>query len=191
MVTPSPPQPKAQGGPAVLQILILYFVLGSLLSYFAGREPGTLPDDIHRELAPTVIVVCFFLVSYNLLDVMGAGVVQSEHKISEKKYEDLPAQMPEQVHLALRAQANQVEQLPGFLFAAFSFSFLVDGQVGAALALIWALLRRRYASIYRNSVGIPLNKKGLSSYTIPAYMVMNAMLIGTAIHAVRGLLVAD
>mmetsp|Transcript_1567 Transcript_1567/g.2447 ORF Transcript_1567/g.2447 Transcript_1567/m.2447 type:complete len:192 (+) Transcript_1567:89-664(+) len=188
MVTPSPPQAKPQVGPTVLQILILYLVLGSLLSYFAGREPGTLPDDIYRELAPTVIVVCLFLVSYSLLDVMGAGVAKSEHMVTGKKYEDLPVQMPEQVHLALRAQANQVEQLPGFLFAAFSFSLLVNGQVGVVLALVWALLRRRYASIYRNSVGIPLDKKGLSSYTIPAYMAVNAMLMGTAIHAVRGLL---
>lgn len=188
MVTPAPPQPKSQ--PSVLHILILYVVLGSLLSYFAGREPGTLPDDIQRELAPTVIVVCLFLVSYNVLDAMGAGVAQSEHKLLTKKYEDLPAQLPEQVHLALRVQANQVEQLPGFLFAAFSFSVLVNGQVGAVLALVWALLRRRYASIYRNSVGIPLGKKGLTSYTIPAYMAVNAMLMGTTIHAVRGLLVA-
>ena len=47
----------------------------------------------------------------------------------------------------------------------------MNGKAGAVLALAWVMLRVMYASMYRNSVGIPSNKKGLGTYTIPCYFL--------------------
>ena len=87
--------------------------------------------------------------------------------------------------LALRAQTNQVEQLPGFLVGALSFSILVNGTVGAVLSLIWAVLRRIYASRYRSAMGQTIKESKIGNFTIPAYFALNAMLMGTAVHCAR------
>lgn len=95
----------------------------------------------------------------------------------------------EQAHLAERAQMNQVEQLPSFLMGTLFFSVLVNGTVGALLAAIWAVLRRAYAHRYRNSVGVPMAQKGLTTYTIPCYFIVNTMLAGASVHTLRCMMV--
>jgi len=93
------------------------------------------------------------------------------------------------VHLAQRAQLNQVEQFPCFLVSTISFSVLVNGNLGACLAGVWSILRMLYASTYRKSVGIQPSKKGLGIYTIPCYFILNTMLMGSAIHAIRWMMI--
>ena len=167
-------------------ILVGYIILGSLVSFLAGREPGTLPENIPRELAPTVIVICGFLVSYNLWDCMSAGLAKKNYV--SKKYQDIPAKMPEEAYLAVRVQTNQVEQMPGFIVGSLSCALFVNGSVAGVLALVWAILRRWYASVYRGSLGVPIANIGLTKFTVPAYFASSIMLMATAVHAARCLL---
>lgn len=164
-----------------------YIFLGSAISFLAGRVPGTLPDNIHRELAPALLVVCGFLVSYSLWDVMGVGTAKARYKLVEKSYKDLPNQLPEEVYLAQRVQTNQVEQLPVFLVGSLSCALFVNGTVAGLLSLMWAILRRCYASAYRGAVGVPLQDIGLAKYTVPAYFISNSLLVASAVHALRAL----
>mmetsp|Transcript_24699 Transcript_24699/g.53290 ORF Transcript_24699/g.53290 Transcript_24699/m.53290 type:complete len:199 (+) Transcript_24699:71-667(+) len=182
--TPPPPPPP----PSPIVILISYIVLGSLISFGAGRTPdGTLPRNIHRELAPTLIVVCGFLTSYSVWDVLAVGIAKQKHKYGEKRYTD-HQQMPEEVYLAVRVQTNQVEQMPVFLVGSLSCALFVNGTVAGVMSLIWVLLRRGYASAYRGAVGVPVSDIGLGKFTIPAYFMSNGMLMAAAVHAVRCLI---
>eukprot|EP00980_Cylindrotheca_fusiformis_P002638 scaffold618_cov130-Cylindrotheca_fusiformis.AAC.42 len=69
------------GPPSPYAILIIYCVLGCLISFWTGRDPGTLPENIPREMAPAVIVICGFLVSYSTLDVMTVGMSKKQKPI--------------------------------------------------------------------------------------------------------------
>mmetsp|Transcript_7802 Transcript_7802/g.12225 ORF Transcript_7802/g.12225 Transcript_7802/m.12225 type:complete len:211 (+) Transcript_7802:102-734(+) len=183
---------SAPSPPPTFTIFLVYSVLGLVLSYTFGRDPsGTAvpyPDNCIKELAPTIIVICLFLVSYSLLDVMEVGSAKLRHGLGSKTYPSVASNPPEEVYLAQRIQTNQVEQLPGFLVGSICFSILVNGKVGALLSLIWAVLRRMYASTYRASIGKPISKSGVTKFTIPAYFVLNAMLMGAAVQCVRYLL---
>jgi uncharacterized MAPEG superfamily protein len=176
---PAPPSPP----PSVTAIFALYVVLGTAASFLAGEDPGTLPDEIVRAICPSIGVISMFLISYSVLDVMASGLSKVEHMPKDYKY--FPSRLPEEVFLAERAQMNQLEQMPLFIFGTLSFSLLVNGRVGAILALAWAILRRLYARAYRRSVGVPFNTKGLATYTIPCYFIVNTMLMGSAVHALR------
>ena len=176
--------------PSPTVILGVYTVIGSILSFSVGHTPGRLPDSVLAEVCPSIAVICFFLCTYSVYDVMACGVVKAKHRIFLKERSS-PKDLPEEVFLAERAQMNQVEQLPVFLVSTMCFSVLVHGKVGALLALVWCILRRLYASRYRNSVGIPIDKKGLSNYTIPCYFLVNAMLMGSVVHALRWTMVTD
>lgn len=189
MATKRPPNPQTP--PPPLALFTVYGVLGAVLSFLFGHTtPGSIPENLENlvaEICPSVIVVCLFLVSYSVYDVLACGLAKAAHLDEAKKYDDTPAstRVPEAVHLAERAQANQVEQIPSFLFSTMCFSILVNGKVGAVLSLTWSVLRRMYASKYRSSVGIPLNEKGLTLYTLPCYFIVNSMLMGSAVHALR------
>ncbi|KAL7510150.1 hypothetical protein ACHAXN_007234 [Cyclotella atomus] len=173
----SPPSPHV--------ILVIYVVLGCIISFSCGRTPGTLPTNIAKELAPSLIAICIFLSTYSTYDVMGVGIAKGKYKYGEKKYEDLLTQMPEEVYLAQRAQTNQVEQMTAFVFGSLSCAFFVNGIVAGAMSLIWVVLRRGYASAYRKAVGVPVSQIGLAKYTIAAYFMSNGMVMATAVHAVR------
>lgn len=181
----------APAAPSASIIFVTYSFLGALLSFGFGRDPSPetlLPDAdaIAEEVAPTIIIICLFLVSYSLLDVMHVGVVKAEHGWGSKPYPSVAGGAPpEEVYLAQRVQTNQVEQLPGFLVGSTSFTLLVDGKVGAALSLTWAVLRRMYASRYRSSVGKTIEMSGITTFTIPAYFALNAMLMGAAVQCTR------
>jgi hypothetical protein len=100
-------------------------------------------------------------------------------------YKDFPSKLPESAFLAERAQMNQLEQMPSFLIGIISFSILVNGKVGAVLGFIWVILRRMYASRYRNSVGKKFRDKGLGTFTVPCYFILDTLLMGSAVHACR------
>lgn len=189
------PAETSSNPPSPLAILVVYLVLGSLVSFVFGREPtATLPRNIVQEMAPTLVVICGFLTSYSVWDVMAVGVAKaSTAYYLEKPYKDWPLStpLPERVYLAQRVQTNQVEQLPGFLVGAMGCALFVNGTVAAVLALVWAVLRRCYASTYRNGVGLSLKEMRLSRFTIPAYFVSNTMLLSTAIQALRCWLVVS
>ena len=140
------------------------------------------------EISPSLIVVCGFLLSYSLWDVMSVGRAKERHGMFKLSYKDVPAKMPEEVYLSQRAQMNQVEQMPVFMVGTFSCALLVNGKVAAVLGLIWGVLRRMYASTYRKSVGIPFKDIGLARYTIPCYFVCNAMVAAACVHSLRCLL---
>jgi uncharacterized MAPEG superfamily protein len=171
--------------PSPFVIVVSYIALGSLVSFMAGRTPGTLPENIHRELAPALIVVCGFLTSYSVWDVMAVGIAKQKFKYGEKSYKDTSQQLPEEVHLAMRVQANQVEQMPVFIVGSLSCAIFVNGAVAGAMALIWVILRRSYASAYRGAVGVPIADIGLGKFTIPAYFLSNTMVMAALVHAVR------
>ena len=180
---------QAPPPPAASAIFFAYSVLGAALSFTFGRDPSgmLLPDadDFVHELAPTIIVICLFLISYSVLDVMNVGIEKNRLGFASKTYPSIASNVPEEVYLAQRVQTNQVEQLPGFLVGSICFTILVNGKVGALLSLVWAVLRRIYASTYRASVGQPINKSGITKCTIPAYFILNSMLMGTVFQCAR------
>jgi uncharacterized MAPEG superfamily protein len=170
----------------------MYLVLGSAISFLTGREPGTLPDNILKELAPPVIVVCIFLVHYELFDCMGVGLAklkfQSFTGMSYNEYSKI--QIPEDVYLAQRVQTNQVEQMPVFLSGIISCALFVNGTVAAILGLLWSILRMRYGYVYRDSVGMKHEHamKRIGQCTTPAYFLAVSMMMSAAIHALRSLM---
>jgi hypothetical protein len=191
--TPTSTLSKQGGGPPPpLAILIAYTILGSGISFLAGRQPGTLPSNIVQEVAPSVIVICMFLVYYELWDCMAVGSAkhkfQSFSGMSYNEYCKIPSS--EEVYLAQRVQTNQIEQMPVFLFGIFSCAILVNGSVAAVMGFFWCVLRIRYAYVYRNSVGMKYEQtmKGIGQYTIPAYFFSNSMCMASAIHSLRSLM---
>ena len=64
----------------------MFTFLGAALAFLFGREAGTLPDDIVKELTPSIIVVCGFLISYEFCDVMGVGMAKGRTGIFEQTY---------------------------------------------------------------------------------------------------------
>ena len=177
--------------PPATTIFLMYLFLGTVLSFCFGRDPGTpLPpaDELARDISPTIAILCLFLVSYSLLDVMAVGAAKQKYGFSKKKFGPWAHNPPEEVYLALRAQTNQVEQLPGFLIGSIFFSILVNGAVGSVLSLVWVVLRRLYASRYRSAVGKTIQESGIATCTIPAYFALNAMLMGTAVQCLRTVL---
>ncbi|CAJ1966375.1 unnamed protein product [Cylindrotheca closterium] len=182
-----PPAPP----PSPFAILGSYVVLGTIVSFAFGREPGTLPDNIIKEVSPALIAICGFLIRYSLWDVMAVGMAKGKMNCFYKRYDDLPAKWPEAVFLAQRAQTNQVEQLPVFIMGALGCAIVVNGTVAGVLAVIWAILRHMYAEAYRRGVGKSLEEIGLGRFTIPAYFASNIPLMATMIHAIRCLLASE
>lgn len=180
--------PKAPTPPSPFALLGMYILLGSIISFAFGRQPGTMPENLIREVSPTLIVICFFMVSYSLWDVMAVGVSKQKFGILAKRHDDLPAKWPEEINLAQRVQTNQIEQIPVFIVGSIGCAVMVNGTVAGVLALIWAVFRRLYAATYRAGVGKRFDEIGLSRFTIPAYFASNVPLMATAVHAIRCLL---
>ncbi|KAL7545195.1 hypothetical protein ACHAWF_008549 [Thalassiosira exigua] len=187
MTAPEPDPAAPSRPPPAAIILACYVALGSIISFLFGREPGTLPDDVAGEMAPSIVVACGFLTSYSLWDVMAVGEAKSRYG-GLKSYDDLPVKIPEEIYLSQRAQANQVEQMPLFFVGMFCCALLVDGKVAGVLGLTWSVLRRMYASAYRNGVGKRFAEMGLAKFTIPCYFIANGMAMAALIQSVRSLL---
>ena len=185
-------QEKSSAPPASV-ILAMYIGLGAAISFLTGREPGTLPDNLLHELAPSVVVLTIFLTYYELADCLGTGICKGEHlkaraNMLYKQYAALPE--PEACFLAQRAQTNQVEQMNVMIVGTVACAIYVNGYTAAVLAGLWSLLRMQYSQTYRKSLGLEYGRvmKGISAYTIPCYFLANAMLVSAGIHAVRCLL---
>ena len=185
--SPAPSSAQATPPPSPVAICCTYVVLGAIVSIYFGREPVTLPEDLIKELGPTLTVVIGFIISYNIWDVMAVGAAKGNARWGSIPYNELPNKLPEEAYLAQRVQTNQVEQFPGYIVGSLSCALVVNGKVAAILALMWAILRRVYATTYRNSVGVPVGKIGLAKLTIPCYFLMNTLLMATAVHCVRAM----
>mmetsp|Transcript_23500 Transcript_23500/g.44289 ORF Transcript_23500/g.44289 Transcript_23500/m.44289 type:complete len:181 (+) Transcript_23500:54-596(+) len=173
------------GPPPVGAVLGMYTAMGSALSFFVGRQPGTLPKDIVAEMWPTFVVLGLWSVTYSLFDVMAVGGAKHRHDLATKPLKDHPATEPEDVQLAQRAQTNQVEQMTPFMAGSLMFSFLVDGKVGGALSLVYLILRRLYTQTYRAAVGQSLMGAGVTKYTIPCYFISCGMNVAVVVHMAR------
>lgn len=175
---PNQPPPS----PSQLAILGTYAVLGAVLSFGVGRTPGTLPPNLAEELWLSTIAICAFVSLYSVYDVMGCGLAKGAHF---KDVDPNVGNAPEPVRLAQRAQANQVEQFPAFVVSSLLFGVFVNGIVGGVLSVGWVALRVLYGRAYRNSVGVPWSRKGLTKFTIPCYFLLNSMSAGTCVHMLR------
>jgi len=174
-------------------ILATYLALGIAISFVAGREPGTPPEDALRELAPSVLVIAAFLTHYQLVDVMGVGTAKRsfENDTARLHHGDYAARSLHcSVYLAQRAQTNQVEQLPVFVLGTLGCAWFVDGRVAALLAAAWVGIRIRYAAAYRDSAGLTHGETmaRIARYTVPAYFISTSMVTATGVHALRCLL---
>uniref|UniRef100_A0A7S2M703 Uncharacterized protein n=1 Tax=Skeletonema marinoi TaxID=267567 RepID=A0A7S2M703_9STRA len=170
----------------IMKLVTMFTLLGAALSFLFGRAPGTLPDDIIKELAPSIVVVCGFLISYEFCDVMGVGMAKGRKGILEQSYKDLPAKEDEEVYLRQRVLTNQLEQMPLFIVGTFLCALLVNGKVASILSLVWVVLRRMYASTYKRAGGKKLKQIGLAKFTVPCYFICNTMVMAAGIQAVRG-----
>lgn len=142
------------------------------------------------EVAPAVFVICCFITYYGIWDVMAAGLSKKKYGLTLISYDEQPVRMPEEVFLAERAQMNQVEQMPVFLIGTLGCAFMVNGKVAAVMSFFWSILRLRYVAVYRQSVGLRWNAKGLGTYTVPCYFLSNGMVMATAIQCLRIILVS-
>ena len=172
----------------IMKLVTIFAFLGSVLAYIFGREPGTFPDDVIKELAPSVIVVCGFLISYEFCDVMGVGMAKGRHNIMDKYYKELLVKEDEEVYLRQRVLTNQLEQMPLFLVGTFLCALFVNGKVAGVLSLAWSVLRRLYATTYKGGVGKKFKDIGLAKYTVPCYFICNTMVMSAAIQALRSFL---
>ena len=79
--------------PSAALLIATYGFLGGLASFLFGNNPGEiLPKDIISELCPSIIVICLFLVYYEVYDVMAVGIAKINNSdILKKKYEDTAA----------------------------------------------------------------------------------------------------
>ena len=102
---------ESEAPPSEATCIAMYGALGAAASFLFGHTPGTIPDNIMAELCPSIIIICIFFILYEVYDVMGCGVVKQKHGggTASKTYADVPHKMAEEVYLATRAQANQVE----------------------------------------------------------------------------------
>lgn len=169
--------------PSKVAVSAVFAVAGTALAAVAGGGQKGPAIASAEEMVPTACVSCLFLLSYSVLDVIAVGDAKS-------KYGDGGdgGRVPEEVRVAQRAQANQVEQLPGFLVGSFAFSYLVNPRVGAALSLVWAVLRRLYAKAYRNGVHNK-NKaeahRSREKYFKASALISNSMLAGAVAQSCR------
>lgn len=182
--------------PPTLPILLTYVSLGSLISFCFGREPSDpIPENILKEISAVLLIVCSFLISYSIWDVMAVGIAKHETKYSQRSIKEMCSNnppIPEKVYLSIRVQTNQLEQMPLFIFGSLSCAIFVNGNVTALMSMMWVILRRLYASTYRNAIGVKNGMDiGLSKFTIPAYFLVNSMLAATAVHAIRCLLSSE
>lgn len=120
--------------PPPLLVLSIYATLGALLSFLVGREPGTLPADLPSELTLSLLAICLHLVAYSVCDVMAVGTLKAKHDLESMPLKTYPKQLPAELLVALRAQANQVEQMTSFVVATLLFSVFVNGTVSALIA---------------------------------------------------------
>lgn len=173
----------------IMKLVVIFMFIGTLFAYLFGREPGTLPDDIVKEVAPSVIVICGFLISYELCDVMGVGMAKGRRNIMEKSYKDLmQSKEDEEVYLRQRVLTNQLEQMPLFIVGTFLCAVFVNGKVAGVLSLSWSILRRLYASTYKAGIGKKFKDIALAKYTVPCYFISNTMVMSAAIQVVRSFL---
>mmetsp|Transcript_6826 Transcript_6826/g.10664 ORF Transcript_6826/g.10664 Transcript_6826/m.10664 type:complete len:194 (-) Transcript_6826:2670-3251(-) len=170
----------------IMKLVTVFTLQGAALSFLFGREPGTLPDDIVKELAPSIVVLCGFLISYELCDVMSVGMAKGRNGILEQTYRDLPVKEDEEVYLRQRVLTNQLEQMPLFIVGTLLCALLVNGTIAGIMSLSWVLLRRMYASTYKRGGGMKLKQIGIAKFTIPCYFICNTMVAASGVQAVRG-----
>mmetsp|Transcript_38992 Transcript_38992/g.94279 ORF Transcript_38992/g.94279 Transcript_38992/m.94279 type:complete len:191 (-) Transcript_38992:2104-2676(-) len=190
-MAPASTEPESPTPPSPFAILGAYLLFGTIVSFVFGREPGTLPDNIIKEVSPALIAICGFLARYALWDVIAVGLAKQDAGLLGKRHQDLPAMWPEEVFLAQRVQTNQIEQLPAYIVGALGCAIVVNGTVAGILALIWAILRHLYAETYRAGVGKSMDEIGLSRFTLPSYFAANIPLMATMVHAIRCLLSSE
>jgi len=66
-----------------------------LSSYLFGNNPGE-SKDIISELCPSIVVICLFMIYYEVYDVMGVGIAKINNSdMLMKKYEDTATFIPE------------------------------------------------------------------------------------------------
>lgn len=88
--------------PPAVAIFLIYLLLGTVLSLCFRRDPGTpLPPahELARNVSPSMAIICFFLVSYSLLDVMAVGAAKQKYDFSKKKFGPWVHNPPEEVYL--------------------------------------------------------------------------------------------
>ena len=85
-----------QQPPSAAVLIATYGFLGGIASYLFGNDLGEIPKDIISELCPSIVVICLFLVYYEVYDVMGVGIAKINNSdMLMKKYEDTATFIPE------------------------------------------------------------------------------------------------
>ena len=83
--------------PSAIVLIATYGILGGIASYLFGNNPrDQISKDIIFELCPSIVVICLFLVYYEVYDVMGVGITKINNSdMLMKKYEDTAKFIPE------------------------------------------------------------------------------------------------
>ena len=121
-LSPTETSPEVEVPPHGIMLLPMYAVFGVIASFAFGREPGTLPHTeklLFDEIMWPAVVTCAFVVCYSLFDTLGVGRARARCRHFDATAQLMsPAKpVPEELALALRAHANQVEQFPSFAAA--------------------------------------------------------------------------
>ncbi|CEM03494.1 unnamed protein product [Vitrella brassicaformis CCMP3155] len=134
-----------------------------------------LGEELIKAYAAPTAVTIIWIVRYQLIDVLGVGFLRRKHQI---RFPIMTGN--DEFERAVRAQMNQVEQMPIFLTLMWMFSIMVSPLWGALLGSAWVILRHAYAATYRKSAKVSV----LLRLTIPAYSVLIAMMVGIIVRVV-------
>ena len=164
----------------------MYFVMGWAFIHFCGR-PFASVDNVAREFALPLLAIAVFVMSYELFDVMGVGLSAIAHanafndgKTSER-YTTPVADLPPAYVCAVRAQANQVEQVPFFTIMLLGAVLFADGLAVGTLGVLYCGIRALYARAYRtNGLGA-----SLAAYTIPCYFILGPLAMANIVGALK------
>ena len=179
---------KKDGPPPWWVLSLVYGALGWVVLHFFGRAFGGV-EDVVREFALPLLAAAVFVLSYEVVDTIGVaraalGNVENFKDGSLKqRFHTAAPDLPRDYVRAVRAQANQVEQVPFFIVVLFGAVLFADGFAIGSLGALYVAARVLYGCAYRAGRNIGL-------YTIPCYFIMGALSAVNIIGATK-LLVAQ
>ena len=167
-----------QAAPAWWVLASIYCTLGWVFVHFYGRPFASVAhEDLAHEFAVPLLAIASFVLSYEIFDCMGVGIVAianahkfKDGKISER-FQTPVVDLPSDYVRALRAQSNQIEQMPFFMAMLLGAVLFVDGVAVGMLGVVYCFTRALYGRAYRAG-GLT---SALSAYTMPCYFMMGTV----------------
>eukprot|EP00756_Hemistasia_phaeocysticola_P009916 Hpha_TRINITY_DN14971_c1_g1::TRINITY_DN14971_c1_g1_i1::g.143899::m.143899 len=181
--------PQKDPTPPWWGLVLFYTPLAWGFLHFYGRSFASV-KDVAREFALPLLAIGGFVMSYELFDSMGVAKAAfananafKDGKVAER-FSTPVSDLPPSYMRAVRAQSNQVEQVPFFIAMLLGAVLFADGIAVGSLGVGYCSLRALYARAYRRG---GLTDK-LGAYTVPCYFIMGTISMVNVIGAIKVLL---